>query len=225
MEELRIQGSRTVFRPGKLVCVGRNYAAHAREMKSALPSKPMLFLKPASSLVGGQDGQILLPPESQDVHHEVELVVVLGSRLRHARPEQAHEAIAGLAVGLDMTARDIQQRAKESGHPWSVAKGFDTFAPLGPIAVADIRQPRRISLNVNGQPRQEASTGDMLFPVADLLAFASSIFTLEPGDLLFTGTPEGVGPVVDGDFLEARIEGLPPLDITVRRPPSTGRSH
>ncbi len=216
MEELRIQGTGVVLRPGKLVCVGRNYAAHAREMKSDVPAEPMLFLKPASSLIGPR-GQIQLPPESQDVHHEVELVVILGRHLRCASPDEALGAIAGLAVGLDLTARDIQQRAKEKGHPWSVSKGFDTFAPLGPIVEADAGQPRRISLKVNGELKQEAMTSDMLFPVADLLAYVSGIFTLEPGDLLFTGTPEGVGPIRNGDVLLAEIEGLPPLEITAVR--------
>lgn len=213
MEELRIQGSDAVYKPGKLVCVGRNYAAHAREMKSDLPAEPMLFLKPASSLVSPHE-QIILPPQSQDVHHEVELVVVLGRRLCRARPDQVLGAIAGLAVGIDLTARDIQQRAKAKGHPWSVAKGFDTFAPLGPIIQADADAPRRISLKVNGETRQNAMTSDMIFPVADLLAYASGIFTLEPGDLLFTGTPEGVGPIGNGDVLLAEIEGLPSLEIS-----------
>jgi len=216
MEELRIQGTDHVLRPGKLVCVGRNYLAHAREMKSDAPTEPMLFLKPASSLTGF-GGQILLPPQSDDVHHEVELVVVVGRRLCRATPDEAIDAVAGLAVGLDLTARDIQQRAKERGHPWSVSKGFDTFAPLGTVVEADPEQPRRISLKVNGTIRQKASTADMLFPVADLLVYASGIFTLHPGDLLFTGTPEGVGPVREGDLLEAEIEGLPILEISADR--------
>jgi 2-keto-4-pentenoate hydratase/2-oxohepta-3-ene-1,7-dioic acid hydratase in catechol pathway len=131
--------------------------------------------------------------------------------------------VAAYAVGLDMTARDLQDLAKQRSHPWTVAKGFDTFAPLGPLREADaVRDPQDLSirLTINGEVRQDGHTGDMIFSVAALIAYCSRIFTLEPGDLLYTGTPEGVGPVHPGDALEATITGLPPLHVGVRRPES-----
>lgn len=219
MEELRIQGSDAVYRPGKLICVGRNYAEHAREMNSALPTVPMLFLKPASALIP-DGGTVVLPAMSQDVHHEVELVALIGKRARNVPVEQARDVVVALAVGLDMTARDLQQAAKESGHPWSVAKGFDTFAPLGWLtAVTEDMYPLSmdISLTVNGDLRQSGHTSDMIFSLDDVIAYASTIFTLEPGDLIFTGTPSGVAAVHTGDRLEARAGHLSPLRVDVQR--------
>lgn len=219
MEELRIQGSNAVYRPGKLICVGRNYAEHAREMNSALPTVPMLFLKPASALIP-DGGTIQLPAMTQDVHHEVELVALIGKRAKNVTAEQARSVVAALAVGLDMTARDLQQAAKEAGHPWSVAKGFDTFAPLGPLipVTADVYPlSMDISLTVNGDLRQSGHTSDMIFALDDVIAYASTIFTLEPGDLIFTGTPSGVAAVHPGDRLEARAGHLPPLSVDVQR--------
>jgi len=188
-------------------------------MKSALPTEPMLFLKPASSLIAtGQ--RIVLPPQSSDVHHEVELVAIMGTRARRVERARALDHVAGLAVGLDMTARDIQQRAKDQGHPWSVAKGFDTFAPLGPIVPFDsVPQPLEMDvvLEVNGSVRQQGHTSDMIFRLDELVSYISHIFTLEPGDLIYTGTPEGVRSVQDGDRLVARAGTLPPLEVTVSR--------
>lgn len=203
-------------RVGKVLCIGRNYARHAAEMRSAVPSKPMVFLKPATALVGS-GGAILIPAGIGEVHHEVELVVVIGRTLKNADHAEAAAAVAGFAVGLDMTARDIQAAAKAAGGPWSIAKGYDSFAPIGPVASATGFDPSgaTIRLEVNGRVVQEGHTSDMVFPVSDLLAFCSSIFTLEPGDLLYTGTPEGVGPVAPGDVLRAEVEGLPVLEISV----------
>lgn len=210
-------GSRVV--PGKVVCIGRNYAAHARELGNEVPEAPVVFLKPSTSLVA-DGGAIVLPPESGDVHHEVELVAVIGTPCRNATPEEAAAAIGGWAVGLDMTARDLQADLKKKGLPWTLAKGFDTFAPLGEVvpagAVAD-PQLLDVELRVNGQTRQAGKTSDMLHTVADLVAYVSSIMTLLPGDLVYTGTPEGVGPVGAGDELVATITGLPPLHVTVER--------
>lgn len=223
MEECRIPGRDggpdAVFRPGKLICIGRNYAKHAAELGNAVPTSPMIFLKPASSLVP-TGGQVEIPEASNDVHHEVELVCLIGMQGKDIPEDEAMDHVAGYAVGLDMTARDIQQRAKEKGHPWSVAKGFDTFAPLGafvPASEIPDAQDLSIRLRVNGEVRQDGHTGDMIFPVARLIAYASTIFTLMPGDLLYTGTPEGVGPVASGDALVAEVEGLPVLSVTVRR--------
>jgi len=203
----------------KLLCIGRNYAKHAAEMKSDVPNEPLVFLKPPSALVR-DGGTVVLPAASQDVHHEVELVAVIGTGGKNIPEAEALSHVAGYAVGLDMTARDLQREAKEGGRPWSVAKGFDTFAPLGSVAPASsIADPQDLSirLTVNGDERQAATTRDMIFPVAELIAYCSRIFTLMPGDLLYTGTPEGVGPVQAGDQLEATVAGVPPLRVTVER--------
>ncbi len=208
-----------MHRVGKLLCIGRNFSKHAAEMKSEAPSEPMVFLKPASAVIRSGE-EVVLPPMSQDVHHEVELVAVMGEGGKNIPEAEALGHVAAYAVGLDMTARDVQSRAKEKRHPWSVAKGFDTFAPLGPLApAADVPDPQdlRLELAVDGEVRQSARTGDMLFSVAELIAYCSRIFTLFPGDLLYTGTPEGVGPVQPGDRLEATATGLDPLSVTVRR--------
>lgn len=217
--DITLPTSGLAVRPGKLICIGRNYARHAAEMGSDVPDHPMIFLKPSTSLVGN-GGRVVIPSLTQDVHHEVELVVVIGRGGKNIAEEHALDHVDGYAVGLDMTARDLQAAAKKSGHPWSVAKGFDTFAPLGAIVPArDVHDPQSlsISLKVNGEIRQQGSTADMIFPVRHLVAYCSRIFTLLPGDLLYTGTPDGVGPVHEGDVLEAEVEGLPELRIRVRR--------
>jgi len=205
------------LRPGKLLCIGRNYAKHAAEMKSAVPETPMVFLKPSTALVQS-GGSVVIPSQSSNVHHELELVAVIGRAGKDIALVDALDYVDGYALGLDMTARDLQQEAKDRRHPWSVAKGFDTFAPLGDIvtanAIPDIQQ-LELSLTVNGEERQRGSTADMIFSVADLVAYCSTIFTLEPGDLLYTGTPEGVGPVARGDKLKAQAKGLPTLSVTV----------
>lgn len=207
------------MRPSKLLCIGKNYARHADEMQSAVPDEPLVFLKPPSALVRS-GGRVRLPSASREVHHEVELVVVIGEGGWQIKSEEALAHVAGYAVGLDMTARDLQREAKREGHPWSVAKGFDTFAPLGPLVkattVAD-PQDLEISVSVNDEVRQQGHTGDMVFAVAELISYCSSIFTLEAGDLLYTGTPEGVGPVEDGDVIEARVADWPALRLTVGR--------
>jgi 2-keto-4-pentenoate hydratase/2-oxohepta-3-ene-1,7-dioic acid hydratase in catechol pathway len=204
---------------GKLLCIGRNYADHAAEMERDVPDEPMVFLKPATAVVRS-GGSVRLPPQSQNVHHEVELVAVIGTEGRNLSAATALDHVAGYAVGLDMTARDLQDEAKAQRHPWSVAKGFDTFAPLGPLAPAEaVGDPQALPLQLrrNGATQQEASTEDMIFSVAELVAYCSQIFTLTPGDLLYTGTPSGVGPVDDGDTLEATATGIDPLTVSVSR--------
>ncbi|NNF03780.1 MAG: fumarylacetoacetate hydrolase family protein [Rhodothermales bacterium] len=224
MSELRIpyegneaNGPGRTVRPGKLLCIGRNYARHAAEMGAETPSEPMVFLKPSSAVIRS-GGAVVIPTLSTDVHHEVELVAVIGRSGRHIPADEALSYVAGYAAGLDMTARDIQGRAKREGAPWSVSKGFDTFAPLGDImsasAVGD-PQDLDVELRINGNVRQSGRTSDMIFPVADLISWCSRIFTLEPGDLIYTGTPEGVGPVHDGDRLTARVGMLPELTVSV----------
>jgi len=217
--KITLPASNRTVSVGKLLCIGRNYAEHADEMGSDVPDEPMVFLKPASAVI--RTGEtVRLPSQSQDVHHEVELVAVIGQGGRNISRADAPDHVAAYAVGLDMTARDIQSKAKENRHPWSVAKGFDTFAPLGPLtdadAVGDSRN-RTLRLRVNGDTRQKASTQHMIFPVAELVHYCSQIFTLAPGDLLYTGTPSGVGPVEAGDELVATGTGCEPLRVSVTR--------
>ncbi len=207
------------IRPGKILCIGKNYALHAAEMRSQVPKAPVVFLKPSTALVR-DGGAVILPALSEDVHHEVELVAVIGQCAHNVSEHDALSFVEGYAVGLDMTARDLQDAAKRKGHPWSVSKGFDTFAPLGTVVSArDVPDPQdlELALTVNGINRQRAHTSAMVFSVAALVAWCSSIFTLEPGDLLYTGTPHGVGPVHAGDLLVATCTGLPPLRVRVRR--------
>lgn len=204
---------------GKLLCIGRNYAEHAAEMKREVPDEPMVFLKPASAII--RTGEtVQLPPQSREVHHEVELVAAIGKKGKNIPQNEALDHVAAYAVGLDMTARDLQAKAKEKRHPWSVAKGFDTFAPLGPLTpAAAIEDPHdlQLQLSVNGETRQDASTQHLIFPVQELVHYCSQIFTLTPGDLLYTGTPSGVGPVEDGDEVEATATGIDPLRVAVSR--------
>lgn len=217
--EITLPTSRTTLNPGKILCIGRNYAAHARELGNEVPEEPVVFLKPLTSLVGN-GGKVILHPRTQDVHHEVELVLVIGKGGKDIPVQDAMKHVDGFAVGLDMTARDVQNAAKKKGLPWTVAKGFDTFAPVGDfIAASRVSNPQdlRIRLSVNGEVRQEGTTADMIHSVPELVAYCSSLFTLMPGDLIFTGTPEGVGPVQDGDVLEAEVSGLPKLTVRVKR--------
>jgi len=217
--KIPLPSSQRTVSAGKLLCIGRNYADHAAEMEREVPDQPMVFLKPASALIRSGD-TVRLPPQSQNVHHEVELVAVIGKKGRRIPREQALDHVTAYAVGLDITARDLQEEAKAQQHPWSVAKGFDTFAPLGPLAPASaIADPQDVQLTLrrNGTVRQQAHTGDMMFSVAELVHYCSQIFTLFPGDLLYTGTPSGVGPIEDGDQLEARVTGGDPLRVDVAR--------
>ena len=208
-------------RPGKVLCIGRNYAAHVAEMGDVSEAEPVVFLKPTTALVAS-GGEVVIPPQSDDVHHELELVAVIGTEAKNVLEGDALEVVAGYALGLDLTARDLQAQAKAKKGPWSVAKGFDTFAPLGPITpAADVADPQalEIALEVNGDQRQRGTTDHMVFSVARIVAYLSSVFTLEPGDLVYTGTPEGVGRIEDGDRLVASGTGLEDLTVTVRRAP------
>lgn len=190
--------------PSKILCVGRNYIAHAKEHGAEVPDVPLLFLKPPSSLIGPEQA-IVLPPQSQQVEHEAELVVVIGKRGRWIPPEEALDYVMGYTIGNDVTARDLQQRDSQ----WTRAKGFDTFCSIGPWIETDYDSADSvITCYVNGEMRQMASTRDMVFNVRQLIAFASSVMTLEAGDILMTGTPAGVGPLSHGDIVEVTIEGL-----------------
>jgi 2-keto-4-pentenoate hydratase/2-oxohepta-3-ene-1,7-dioic acid hydratase in catechol pathway len=199
--------------PSKIICIGRNYAEHAKEQEAELPKVPLIFMKPPSAIIGTGD-PIILPAQSQRVEHEAELVVVIGKRGKGILSEQAHNHIFGYTVGNDVTARDLQY----SDGQWTRGKGFDTFCPFGPWIDTDFDPADAIiTSKVNGQPRQMASTRDMVFSVGQLIAFISSVMTLEPGDLIFTGTPAGVGSLKDGDEVVVEIEGLGKLSNPVRK--------
>lgn len=203
---------------GNIYCIGRNYVEHAHELNNDPPEKPLVFLKPSSSVIFDGDS-IQLPQQSNNIHHEVELVVAIGDRGKNIPKDEAVDYIAGYAVGIDVTARDIQQQAKEASHPWTVAKGFDTFAPLSNfVSWHKISDPQDVSLeiSVNGITRQSDSTELMIFSVAELISYLSTIFTLQPGDLIFTGTPKGVSPIESGDRIKASMNnGLASLRVTV----------
>jgi 2-keto-4-pentenoate hydratase/2-oxohepta-3-ene-1,7-dioic acid hydratase in catechol pathway len=198
--------------PSKVVCVGRNYAAHAKELGNAVPTEPLLFLKPPSAIIGPSEA-IVRPDSSERVEHEAELGVVIGKRLRNASAQEASAAIFGITCVNDVTARDLQKRDVQ----FTRAKSFDTFCPVGPCIVTDLElEALSVRGRVNGQVRQDGNTRDMVFPVVELIAFMSRIMTLEPGDLIATGTPEGVGPLVAGDSVEIEIEGVGVLSNPVR---------
>jgi len=201
--------------PSKIVCVGRNYIDHARELGNEVPQIPLIFLKPPSSIIAPGE-TIYLPPQSKQVEHEAELVVVIGKRGRRIIAEEAKNYILGYTIGNDVTARDLQKIDDQ----WTRAKGFDTFCPFGPWIDTDFDPADAlITCRVNGQMRQMASTRDMVFSVSTLIAYISSIMTLEPGDLIFTGTPAGVGPLHDGDVVEVEIDGLGHLSNPVKAEP------
>ncbi len=191
-------------RPSKIVAIGRNYAEHAKELGNAVPEEPLFFLKAPSALIG-PGAPIVLPPESQRVEHEGEIAVVLRRRLTRASAAEARDAVLGVTCANDVTARDLQ---KKDGR-FARAKGFDTFCPLGPaIRVGADLEDLEVILRVNGAERQRGSTRMMVFPIVDLLAYVSRMMTLEPGDVLLTGTPAGVGPLVDGDRVEVEVPGV-----------------
>jgi 2-keto-4-pentenoate hydratase/2-oxohepta-3-ene-1,7-dioic acid hydratase in catechol pathway len=198
--------------PSKIICIGRNYVAHAKEHDADVPDLPLIFLKPPSSVIG-TGGTIILPPQSQRVEHEAELGVVIGKRGRWIQPADAIEYVLGYTIANDVTARDLQRRDGQ----WTRGKGFDTFCPLGPWIETEFDPAdAMVTCHVNGEMRQMASTRDMVFNVRQLIAFCSSIMTLEPGDVLLTGTPAGVGPLLPGDVVEVTIEGIGKLSNPVK---------
>lgn len=203
----------------RIYCVGRNYAEHAREMghdPNAEP--PFFFSKPADALVIG-DADVPYPPATNDLHHEIELVVAIGKEGADIDPARALDHVFGYATGIDMTRRDLQAAAKKAARPWTMAKGFDHSAPVSGIApAARVGHPTtgRIALTVNGETRQQGDIVEMIWDVPHVLAYLSGLVTLKAGDLIFTGTPAGVGAVARGDRLEGTIEGLPAVRTTIR---------
>lgn len=215
LEEVRLHPP---VQPGKIVCVGRNYLAHAQEHSAEIPELPLLFFKPPSAVIGPGD-EIELPPQSERVEHEGELAVVIGRRGRWIEVEQAREHILGYTAANDVTARDLQRADSQ----WTRGKGFDTFCPLGPWIETEVDPADLIiTCSVNGDVRQMGSTRDMIFPVRQLITFVSSVMTLEPGDIILTGTPAGVGPLRAGDQVSVDVEKVGTLFNRVKAAPERG---
>ena len=207
---IKIKNRTETISPTKIICLGRNYRRHAEELGNVVPDKPIIFLKPPSSLII-EGEKIILPPQSQDVHHEVELGVVIGKSGRQIPRANAEAHILGYCILLDMTARDIQKEETRRGAPWTLAKGFDTFAPVSQIVrKEELAHPEDLAIRlwVNNEIRQDSNTRFMIFGIAEILEYISSYMTLEMGDVIATGTPEGVGPVIKGDVITAEIGGI-----------------
>ncbi|MGE5399472.1 MAG: fumarylacetoacetate hydrolase family protein [Ignavibacteriales bacterium] len=210
MKKLSVKNSSEEFIAGKIVCVGRNYAEHAKELGNELPEYPLIFLKPASVIIFSGE-KVVHPVYSNELHYEGELVVLIGKTIKNATAEQAEDAITGYAVGLDMTLRDLQRELAAKGNPWTLAKCFDTSAVLSDFTLKSdhpLSMDEVILLRVNGQDRQKSELNKMIFPPAELVRYISSVMALEKGDLIFTGTPAGVGKVVKGDIIETEITGI-----------------
>lgn len=194
----------------KIICIGRNYVDHALELNNPIPKRPLLFLKPPSSLIT-EGEKIEIPAECSSLHHEVELGLVIGKEGKNIEEKVADHHIAGYVLALDMTARDIQDDIKKKGHPWLLAKCWDTFCPVSDfIPKEKVIDPANLNLwlKVDGQLKQSGNTKDMLFPIPKIISYASGIMKLEFGDVILTGTPKGVGPVLSGQVIECGIEGL-----------------
>ena len=210
-----VECNKKVYTPSKVICVGKNFEAHIREMGGArIPTHPTIFFKPNSAIAWGS-GELVIPNELGLLHHEVELTFLVGKK------DKAEPHIAGYGVGIDFTLRKLQALAKEGGKPWSLSKGFDNAAALGAFLPAeeggDLKS-RSITLSVNGEVRQRGVIGDMLASPSEILAYTSNTITIEEGDVFMCGTPSGVDEVNDGDHIVATIEGLPKLELTVKRP-------
>jgi acylpyruvate hydrolase len=218
MHTVRLLGVQKIYRVGKVICIARNYRAHISELNNEPPEEPVFFLKPASSIIG-QGEPAVIPPYGRTCHHEVELAVLIGKWGKNIPVKTAMRHVAGYGVGIDLTMRDVQDRLKAAGLPWEKAKGFDTSCPLSDFVPADrVADPHalHVALWVNDQLRQDGSTAGMMRPIPEIISAASAIFALEEGDVLLTGSPAGVGPVVSGDRVRAQIEQVGELTITIQ---------
>ena len=218
MNQITIKTTNEGIPIGKIVCIGRNYPEHAKELGNEVPGKPVLFLKPASAVIySGED--IIHPSFGNELHHEVELVLLIGAKIKDAALDEADNAIAGYGVGLDMTLRDVQSKLKSKGHPWTLAKCFDTSAVISDFVLKDdykLSLDNKITLSVNDVIKQKDTLSSMIFNPAELIEYVSSVMTLEKGDLIFTGTPAGVSKVNRGDKLVGKIEGIAELICGVK---------
>lgn len=210
MKYATIPATNQQFPIGKIVCLARNYAEHARELGNETPTAPVLFMKPATAVI--DDGEtVVIPPYSQECHYEVELAVLIGRTACKVTAEDAMECVVGYGVAIDMTLRDVQNSLKAKGLPWEIAKGFDTSCPLSTfVPAAEIADPHELTLTlaVNGEMRQNGTSADMINRIPQIIAHISSIFTLEAGDVILTGTPAGVGQVKAGDVMSAEISSV-----------------
>jgi acylpyruvate hydrolase len=205
------------FPIGKILCIGRNYWEHIKELGNAPPEAPVIFIKPASSVIGEGEA-VVIPPYSHDCHHEAELALLIGRKGKDIPVDQAMEHIAGYGVGIDLTLRDVQGELKKKGLPWEIAKGFDTACPLSAFVEASkVADPQnlQIRLTVNGELRQDGNTSMMIHSIPAIVSHMSGSFTLEPGDVILTGTPAGVSRIVSGDTLVAEIPGVATLRVSV----------
>lgn len=217
MHQIKIKASDTVFNVGKIICLGRNYLDHIRELGNKVPDRAVIFCKPASSMIA-DGGTINIPEYSNDCHHELELALLVGKTGKKIEEKEALSYLAGYGVALDLTLRDLQTELKNKGLPWEIAKGFDTSCPLSDfVTVESVENPNdiRLTLKVNGQLRQQGSTAQMMRSVEEIIAEVSTFYTLEPGDIILTGTPAGVSRIESGDQLEASIEQVGTLKVSV----------
>jgi len=217
VKSVKIKNSKEVFTVGKIVCVGRNYVEHAKELGNEIPDKPVLFLKPTSALIYS-GGEIIHPDYGNELHYEVELVLLIGETVRKANKAQSENAIIGYGVGLDMTLRDVQNELKKKSNPWTLAKCFDTSAVISDFVLKkdyQLKLDEKLELKVNGVIKQSDTLKSMIFNPAEIVEYISSVMTLEKGDLIFTGTPAGVGKVKRGDKLEARLGEIAELVCSV----------
>ncbi|HBX42777.1 MAG TPA: fumarylacetoacetate hydrolase family protein [Deltaproteobacteria bacterium] len=205
------------FPIGKILCIGRNYAEHIKELGNPTPEAPVIFIKPASSVIGEGEA-IVIPPYSHDCHHEAELALLIGRKGKDIPVSQAMDHVAGYGVGIDLTLRDVQGELKKKGLPWEIAKGFDTACPLSDfVEASNVADPQnlQIRLTVNGEMRQDGNTSMMIHRIPAVISHMSGCFTLEPGDVILTGTPAGVTRIVSGDELAAEIPGVAALRVSV----------
>lgn len=218
MKTIKIKNSNKEIIIGKIVCVGRNYSEHAHELGNIIHEKPVVFLKTTSSVIFSGE-EIVYPSFSNDMHHETELVLLIGKNIKDADLETSETAINGYGIGLDMTLRDVQSDLKKKGHPWTIAKCFDTSTVLSEFVEKSPNQltlDEKISLKINGEYRQYDQLKKMLHKPAEIVQYISSLMKLEVGDLIFTGTPKGVSKVERGDKLEAELEGIVKLECVVK---------
>ncbi len=217
MHQVKVIGDTKTYLVGKIICLGRNYLEHIRELGNKVPERAVIFCKPASSLL--QDGgAIKIPEYSNDCHHELELALLVGKSGKNIPEERALSYLSGYAVALDLTLRDLQSELKNKGLPWEIAKGFDTSCPLSDFIAADsVSDPNKLELclQVNGEIRQQGNTAQMMRSVEEIIAEVSTFYTLEPGDIILTGTPAGVSRIMSGDHLEGTIEDVGSLQVSV----------
>lgn len=210
MKFAKIKNSEKKYEIGKLVCVGRNYAEHAQELGNEIPEFPLVFIKPSSAVIF-DDEEIVIPKFSNEVHHEAELLLLIGKKIKNATIEESEDAVIAFGVGLDMTARDVQDQLKKKGHPWTISKCFDTSAVLSDFVSKEnynLIGNEVITLKVNGEIKQNSSIDKMIFNWKEIVKFISHEMTLEEGDIIFTGTPKGVGKVLKDDVIETEITNI-----------------